>query len=153
MSLSAGTEQRTVTFAGGLDPGDWSAEDGLVTIHREERSLIDAFLNRLPEDSREQFREVADSILPGMTMVQSAAARYGATARSPRPGKMMRIPWMGEFAGLGVEDIVARQAPVAAEGFVPGHDLEVWLLPVVDATFKILLTPAGEWALPEIAAT
>ena len=137
--------ERTITFAGPLDPGDWSAEDGMVTIHRQERDHLAMFLDCLPEGDRERFRELADSMRPGMSVLQSAATRFGATARSLRPGKLKRIPWMGEFAGLGVEDIVARQAPAAAEGFLPGHHLEVWLLPVVDATFEILLTPAGEW--------
>ena len=137
--------ERTITFAGTLDPGDMSAADDMVTIHRQERDHLDAFLNCLPEGDRERFRELVDSMRPGMTMTRSAGTRYGPTTRSPRPGKVMRIPWMGEFAGMGIDDIVNRQAPDAALGFVPGHDLEVWLLPVVDATFEILLTPAGEW--------
>ena len=86
---------------------------------------------------------------PGMTMYVSAGARFGATARSLRPGKVTCIPW-AEFAGLGAEDIVNRLAPAAAEGFLPGHDLEVWLLPVVSFEFEILLTPAGEWPLPNL---
>ena len=138
MPLPAGTQQRTVTFAGHLDPGDMSAEDGMVTIHRQESDRLDALLGRLPEDSRERLRALADP-LPRRKMIAPPAFR------SPRPGKLKRLPWMAEFAGLGIEDIIAREAPAAAEGFLPGRDLEVWLLPVVSFEFEILLTPAGEW--------
>jgi len=143
--------ERDVVFAGGLEFGDyWSLSEGSVVIDRKERDLLASRVASLPAGLRASLTEVLEKLPSGVTIASSAGQRYGATSRSQRPCAILDVMWAAAFTGLGIEDIATRMAPAVAAkadeaGLPAGCGLEVWCLPVVDATFQFLITPAGEW--------
>ena len=135
---------RTATFAGFLNPNDFTIADGMASIDFQ-----------APGPFPPGLAEWAITIPGGGTLKVAPPAHGialdGTTARSPRPYTILSASWATENAGLGAEDMGRKFAASALPGkaaddaHLPGGVLECWLLPMFSFMFDYLITPAGDW--------
>lgn len=136
--------ERTATFAGFLNPNDFTVTGSMVSIDFQ-----------APGPTPPGLAEWAITV-PGAGTLKVAPPAHGialdgTTARSPRPYTILSASWATEDAGLGTEDVGRKFAAsfmpgkAADDAGLPGGALECWLLPVVSIQFDYLITPAGDW--------
>jgi hypothetical protein len=145
--------ERTATFAGFLNPNDFTMADGMVSIDFHPPGPFPS----LPPGLAEQIAAIPGAGTLKVAPLAHGVALDGTTIRSPRPYTILSASWASEDAGLGAEDVGRKfaasclPANAADEVGLPGDALECWLLPVVSFMFDYLITPAGDWPPPEAA--
>jgi hypothetical protein len=141
---------RPATFAGFLNPNDFTITDGMVSIDFQAPGPF-------PPGLAEWIIGVPGGGTLKVAPPAHGIALDGTTARSPRPYAILSASWASEDAGLGAEDVGRKFAAsvmpgrAADDANLPGGALECWLLPVVSFMFDYLITPAGDWPPVEAA--